>query len=368
MNLPNLIRSMQTRFASNPVDRVGGMLYFCAHPPQAKATSMIQGAVSERDWTGKNYGHLPAYGRTESPEDGWLRLVHATAEVWTIECQLWNAGHNPHSINRHVHFADQLLTLFPHPSGEHWFPSWNQLMAYPDVSLREPQLPDGVPPKIECALRLQGGYLYRQIRLRRANIDGIDSYLASEQSCPTLEDSETHLTPLQVNLYPYNNSWGHHPEIDENQSYVLIDITTIPETNRLGQMYITTPRWIGMHKTPTDKVPHILILCRELGNYDDEFINSIHAAGRITLNHDLDEVWPYRAFEGRPDKETIDPHLHYRLRRVTTLRWDADASGNKMRYLPFHAVMDSPPYPTHLGAKGVVWYDSWHPSVSVTLQ
>lgn len=298
LDLSRLIIALQDRCSSFPVDRVGSLLYFCIHPPEdTHLTSSI----------------LPAYHYNENPELAWQRLVHAASHIWTTACGDCPPG---------GHFVEQLLTLFPHPSAEHWFPSWTQLMSYPDVSLQEPQLPDGIAPQMDCSMRLNGGHLYRGVKLKMVTDHDRIAYAAT---ITTPESSNS------VILYP-TNSAPEQAVIDPEEQYVLLDLT--PFVTSTWQ-----PKPIPARKS------HLLVLCRELTK------------------------WQQPAPPSQSTPQPADVY-DYRLRRVTSLKWD---SGSEVSWLPFTSdlipsqsgVFNTDPT-TNYARIRTLWL--WDPSIIVTLQ
>lgn len=134
---------MLRRSASNPVDLIGGMLYLCKHDAQDPTLRC----------------GLPTYIPSEEPGKAWERLVHAVAQVLTTMCECISCEYADGP------FTIQLMRLFPHPSRAHWFPSWSQVLQFPDVSVREPQRPDGEEPDADLSLRIYGGMIHHGIKL-----------------------------------------------------------------------------------------------------------------------------------------------------------------------------------------------------------
>jgi len=116
-------------------------------------------------------------------------------------------------------------------------------MKYPDVTLKEPQLPDGVKLDIACSLRLYGGRLYRRVSVSKCTTsDPINikaTFIAINdvgQSIILRSHSPVH--PLQQ--WPII-------EFDPTERYVLIDLE---------------PR--GHEAEIEDSIVHSVVVCREL--------------------------------------------------------------------------------------------------------
>ena len=311
LNLPFLITStsIQGRRSSNPVDRVGSLLYFCTHSPELPSHSQ----------------HLPAYDPKERPAQAWNRLVQAcaAASVWTVECG---------DCSRRNHFVEQLLDLFPHPSAQHWFPSWEQLLKYPDVSAQEEQIPDNVPPEVNWALRLYGGYLCRNVTIQL-----LDSHLANPVYVVAhFPDKSIHDSGGSMELYANQEVAGIPFIQDTSARYVLIDIT---------------PHRAARHDPTLDLDPemlliHTIVLCRELTAWKPPRSNWIDWA------------------EGMTPRSLQDPNSYqYRLRRVTTLKGYTYLR-TKCKWLPFTQA-DLRPRQCKIEGKTVHF---WDPSIVVTLQ
>lgn len=287
VDLQRLIIALKDRYSSNPVDRVGALLYFCIHPPEDPGNALQVAKTA-----------LPAYRSDETPEEAWKRLVCATAQVWTTECSYCISP---------GHFAQQLMELFPHPSAAHWFPSWTQLINYPDVSHQEPQLPDGIPPQMDCSLRLYGGHLYRGVTLRKImdpeNGHGIIPYLA------TAGGSNYAVTLRTTADLPQHAQ----PAICSEELYVLIDLTPCEKRNNKNLNPIPAYR------------SHLLILCRELTT-------------------------------------------RYQFRRVTNLKWKGEEPKSWLPFLPDLAPKSCPVCRANeqWGKPSTQWL--WDPSLNVTIQ
>ncbi|KAF8460011.1 hypothetical protein BDZ91DRAFT_851808 [Kalaharituber pfeilii] len=98
---------------------------------------------------------LPVYSPTESQSSAWVRAVSATADFES-------RGSIP------LCYAKTLLSAFPHPSARYWFPSWEQVKKYPDVSLLEIQEPDPKPEDVvETPFLLDSAGFVRNCKVTR---------------------------------------------------------------------------------------------------------------------------------------------------------------------------------------------------------
>jgi len=111
MKFDYLLPGVNRRKAANDRDKVAALVY------------LYMGSISR----------LPLYDAIGSAGDAWTHCM-------TITCDELRAEN----------LAMVILKQFPHPSSEHWFPSWTQVTLYPDISRTEPQS-DG-PPARDCSL------------------------------------------------------------------------------------------------------------------------------------------------------------------------------------------------------------------------
>ncbi|KAF8449737.1 hypothetical protein BDZ91DRAFT_97377 [Kalaharituber pfeilii] len=118
-NFANIIGAMARRFASHPLDKLSGLMFL---------------------YDGLREDGLPIYDRSLPIEEIWAGQVQRTA------------AHQADSVTeaRAKEYALDLLYSFPHPSGKHWIPSWRQVMAFPDLSVREEECSD---EEVICAGR-----------------------------------------------------------------------------------------------------------------------------------------------------------------------------------------------------------------------
>lgn len=260
--LGDLLLVLGGRCATQSVDIVAALLYFCVH----------SAGQAEVDLP------LPIYQATERPSMAWTRLVQAASQLCTFSSG-YQCTECRQSCPSNSSFVHQLLLLFPHPSAQHWFPSWHQVRAYPDVSSREPQLPDGLPPKLECEMRLYGGYLYRDVTVFQKPCPK-DHQMVQYNIVATAHGGRLVTIPMCSSPLEWEKGG---PRLLPGQRYVLIDITCSLAT----QLY-----------TPDNIV---IVVCRELTEWKPP---------RVNWEQDF------------TDASLLDPEAHeYRLRRVTTLEY-----------------------------------------------
>ena len=102
--------------------------------------------------TGEHQGQLlPVYDQNSSPETAWGRaigtMVQASMEegvdgMIDTDAAVWS-----------------LLSQYPYPSAGHWFPSWNQVINFPEKVLCEDQISPGTAHS-NTHLRFSGGGWY----------------------------------------------------------------------------------------------------------------------------------------------------------------------------------------------------------------
>ena len=193
------VRRMSLRCASRPVDKISG-LFFVLLGPRAQRLN-------------GNEVRLPKYNESALPEEAWDRLVHALADG-DLEKLL------PESITY------LLLKNFPHPSQEHWFPNWRQVISWPTVSIREVQRADQQQPKVDRSLRLRSGRVLFNCRLYQRQW----SKLPNSKLMHGLSYSISTIHPgigdyfrfLSCWLEPFVQSDSEVPAIDTEKDYALI--------------------------------------------------------------------------------------------------------------------------------------------------
>ena len=216
----------------------------------------------------------------EKPEDAWIRFAGDIAVSPGLVIGREDVGF-PNVRADSLSLCLYFLEHFPQPSAEHWFPSLSQALAYPDCSIQEPQIPDGIPPTIAAPLIITAGRLYRSVTFTK-----IDNH--SYQAEALGVEGQICSVTLQTSL-------GIDAGVTSGDPYVLLDVTPFSEF----------PQAPGSTVNPLDLCPewdcHLILVCREL------------------------IPWCSLMPKGLSD---------YHLRRVTTLRW-TPPDPSKSRWLPF---------------------------------
>jgi len=188
-----------------------------------------------------------------------------------------------------------LLMLFPNPGPEHWYPTWNQFMDFPELTY-EPQLPDRTPPQANTPLILNSGRLYRGCTLHQVLDRFGEPASYSVTQANSVGESGSNLPWDGVRLGP--TTAGGLPQIstDAGQTYVIIDITPTSIILRDSSL---EPAWLC----------HILLICRELSPW-------------IQPEDDPPERVRARII-GPTGNLVKEDRPRYLLRRVSTLQWMA---------------------------------------------
>ena len=270
-----LLLALRDRHSSQPIDKVWAI----AFPFQKRRNSNF--SVT-----------LPIYDPSTPVSIAWGRLISSIAST-KIDIDEWEGG--PYEYEFGQPTTIQLLYLFPHPSRHHWFPSWTQVLQYPDVSIRDND-PIPVPRDMDCSLRILSGRIYRDCSLE---LKHFSIYEAASYNCSMGMGSKT---AELVATVP-----GVELDIDPRSRYVLVDIS--PQewpAMYLGgrQGYVFLPRWRRS----------VIIICQEVDNL-------AHAQPvRVTNNGSL-------------------AIMRYHLRRVTTLFWNTMLQEYKS-WLPFEPSLE----------------------------
>ena len=275
-NLHNLFLTLRDRHSSNPIDKV----FAIAFPFQKRVDSIF-------------HVTFPIYDPSTPVSIAWGRLISSIAST-NMNSNYWNdRGHDTYGHTTTI----QLLCLFPHPSRHHWFPSWTQVLQYPDVSIRDND-PIPVPRDMDCSLRIMSGRIYRDCSLelkRRHTSKGEAAY-----HCSMGMGSET---AELVATVP-----GVELDIDPRSKYVLVDISPDPslwdKNPGGGQRHVHRSTW----------VKSVIIVCEEVDN--------------------LAHAQPVQV-----TKKGSSAIVRYHLRRVTTLHWHTLARGHS-DWLPFEPSLE----------------------------
>ena len=265
-DVAKILQSMQPRYASNPTDKAAGLAFLLCH---------------------YDINILPVYKPAESPSQAWERLVSCVATM-----QEHMPCYYPCCYGTGMSVALQLLRLFPHPSVDHWFPSWEQIMRYPDVSLAAPQMgyETEVLSRTDRSLRLYNARIYRE-----CIVHGVESPVQAGHTRPAHcivikggPDGQLHQLDIAS---PSGEIPGELLDTThEGWQYVLVDITTHHVIDQ-ALSRLRVPMW----RT------HLILICRELSPF---------------------QLPPPAPAESEPDSAPLQNIRHqYHLRRVTTLEW-----------------------------------------------
>ncbi|RPB19335.1 hypothetical protein L211DRAFT_639696, partial [Terfezia boudieri ATCC MYA-4762] len=313
LNLKDLVRVFQYRSCSNEIDRVAALLYIIMHAESADCGYYWPESHEFKHM----YKGLPLYYPHETASDGWARFVGLTSRFSNYIIR-----HCPDHICADGLYlgsmATQLLSVFPYPSADHWFPSWAQVMQYPDVSVCEAQSMDTAPPPIDLSLKIIGGRLYRGVRLAL----GKDaSGRPTHYNVYALVESRGIEKPAsQQKLCAIGSPTLPNVDISPDHEYIIIDIT--PIRIDIGDHKIHCPEHGPAFADRSGEpmwAEHLLIVCRELSS------------------------WPSTQLEPISDPSTRLP-LEYRLRRITSLGWKSaiNTSGKpEHSWLPFEAALQT---------------------------
>ena len=222
------------------------------------------------------YMTLPIYDSNTPTSVAWEKLISSLAST-TIDfyhhlddIYRWDfASRLPYTP------TTQLLYLFPHPSKHHWFPSWSQVQQYPDVSVRDSD-PSETSSGMDYSLRIMSGRIYRGCSLQLIKPPTSETKAIY---CSTMDGKDAQL----VATVP-----GIELHIDSRSKYILVDIS------HTDDMCINTDK--GHEHLPI-WLKSVIIVCEEVDTLAPEYPSAV---------------------------------MEYRLRRVTTLEWEADGC-----WLPF---------------------------------
>ena len=288
-DLNALLRGMHKRHSSNPIDKLCAIAF-----PFVKS-----------NYVGNLSMTLPIYDLNTPTSVAWEKLISSLASTAIeldegslatyLECGQSKEVESEDGEWEDVEWEDdeseydqskclslpytataQLLRLFPYPSKHHWFPSWTQVQQYPDVSVRDSD-PSETASGIDYSLHIMSGRIYRGCSLQLIKPPTPETKAIY---CSTMDGKDAQL----VATIP-----GIELHIDSKSKYVLVDIS--PDLSL----------WPGnCHNT-----------CRDT----DE-------------GHEHLPIWPKSVIIVCLECPSAD--MNYRLRRVTTLEWEADGY-----WLPF---------------------------------
>ena len=231
---------------------------------------------------------LPIYDLNTPTSVAWEKLISSLASTRMdfneVILEIYSGGNWELELFKLPYTATaQLLRLFPHPSKHHWFPSWTQVQQYPDVSVRDSD-PSQAASGMDYSLRIMFGRIYRGCSLQLIKPSTPETKAIY---CSTMDGKDAQL----VATVP-----GIELDIDSGIKYVLVDIS--PDLSL----------WPG--------------------NIDNTCRNT-------DKGHEHLPVWPKSVIIVCEEVDTLAPEylsavMEYRLRRVTTLEWEADGY-----WLPF---------------------------------
>ena len=273
-NLHTLLLTIHDRHSSNPIDKVCAIAF-----PFQKCVN------------GDFHVTFPIYDPSTPVSVAWGRLISSIASTkWDV---IDYGDFQSYSSKKTT--TTQLLCSFPHPSKHHWFPSWTQVLQYPDVSIRDND-PTPVPRDMDCSLRILSGRIYRDCSLerkRRHTSKGEAAYHCSMGMGS--KSAELVATVPGIEL-----------DIDPSSRYVLVDIS--PDQSlmcrKLENQHAHEPTW----------GKSVIIVCEEVD--------------------DLAHAQPVRV-----TKKGSPAIVRYRLRRVTTLYCSTFQWGD-MNWMPFELSLE----------------------------
>ena len=251
-DLNALLISMRGRHSSNLIDKVCAI----AFPFQKHGSFNIHNVT------------LPIYDPNTPPSVAWERLISTIASA-KMESDVVRRNND---IQRTT--TIQLLCLFPHPSRHHWFPSWTQVLQYPDRD----NDPIPVSGDMDYSLRIVSGRIYRGCSLK------------------------LHQSPTSEREASYHCSMGMNSEISEL-------VATVPGI----ELNIDSSSWYVLADISPD---HSLGPSKEVGHYHMDLVGHVHPPLRrksviiVCKEVDVEVITSSPAI------------LRYSLRRITTLEWD----------------------------------------------
>lgn len=311
---------MKNRHASNPLDKIAGLFFPLRHIDNKR---------------------IPTYVESESQEDAWSRLINAVADTkYTKGIALF------------------LMAQFPHPSANHWFPSWGQVMGWPDINVADTQKrrEDHVPPPNGYKVRLQSGGLYEGWTLERYKPNSSDDDLQQIElrenktleyymlKPPTIisrlfDGMGVHVMQcVLLRSIAAEGSGPELPHVDIPGAYVLVrlevDRSLIPAhwrtagPSEVGTGMIGTRPW------------HIFLVCRDVTKWRPVLgavrrrylrrITTLLMILRTTLDdpHNMDELEKPNEFTRFSD--TLRAHEHQNSTLIEMLRYGEEMEGDQV--------------------------------------
>ena len=291
-DLDALLRAIQGRYASNAMDRVFAIAF-----PFTRHESMDENHLEMI---------LPIYNPNTPIPVAWAQLISSIAST---EMEAFEIG-SPFLENKRNLYKDhyliqacqtptiQLLRLFPHPSKDHWFPSWAQVQRFPDVSVRDlDSFP--IPGGTDYSLRIMSGRIYRDctLQLIQPSTPGTKAIYRCTMDCQC-KDAELVATVPGIELH-----------IESSNNYVLVDIS--PDCTLWPFDALRCPKTDIGHEHPPIWETSVILICEEV-------VTPAQLAAETATGSPLGVMC-------------------YRLCRVTTLEWDCRPSVQMGpgRWLPF---------------------------------
>ena len=290
-DLNALLCGMRKRHSSNPIDKMCAIAF-----PFMKCNYDINLDIT-----------LPIYDSSTPISVAWEKLISSIASttVTLDEAALEiyrNDDDSKYILSKSLSLpytaTTQLLYLFPHSSKHHWFPSWAQVQQYPNVSVRDGDLRDTdprdsdvgeTPSVMDYSLRITSGRIYRGCSLQLIKPPTPETKAIY---CSTRGGKDAQL----VATVP-----GIELHIDSRIKYVLVDISP------------------------------------DLSLWPSNIENTCENTDE---GHEHLPIWPKSVIIVCEEVDTLAPGypsavIQYRLRRVTTLEWEADGC-----WLPFEPSLE----------------------------
>ena len=263
---------MCNRHSSNPIDKICAIAF-----PLTKSNSIMP-----------HYITLPIYDFNTPTSVAWEELISSLASTKmdlhepSILYQLFlddrSQAYPVDMLLKHLTpsytFTTQLLSLFPHPSKHHWFPSWTQVQQYPNVSVRDSD-PSQAANGMDYSLRIMSGRIYRGCSLQLIKPP---TPKTKAIYCSTVDGKDAQL----VATVP-----GIELHIDPKSKYVLVDIS--PDLSLWPENIYNTCRDTDEEHEHLPMWPKsVVIVCEEVDTHALEYPSAV---------------------------------VKYCLRRVTTIEW-----------------------------------------------
>ena len=276
---------MHKRHSSNPIDKL------CA----------IAFPFKKCNYHYDIYMALPIYDLNTPTSVAWERLISSLASTkikFDEFALLGNLGVewelSLRTLDLPYTATAQLLCLFPHPSKHHWFPSWSQVQQYPDVSERDSDA-NQTASDMDYSLPITSGRIYRGCSLRLIKPPTPETKAIY---CSTVDGKDAQLEATVP---------GIERHIDSRIKYVLVDISPDPSLWPYNFSKICWDTDEGHEHLPIWP-KSVIIVCEEVDTFPLECPPAV---------------------------------MEYRLRRVTTLKWECRQPGKPGGcWLPFEPSLE----------------------------